>query len=532
MSSNQDTTTAQAQPLEGLAALKTYWSKDLQAGFMVFLLALPLSLGIAKASGFPAAMGLLTAMIGGFVGLFFRVAPLSVKGPAAGLITICAAAIADLGGETQGWPLACAAILVMGVLQMGLAWLKLGKLSAFFPHTAVQGMLAAIGLIIILKQLPVLLGDAPMLYQGQAPLELLLEIPDFIAQADWAIGFIGLSGLFLMFILPIQPIAWLRKLPAPMIVLAFTISLAAYEDFKHTEPAYALVSIGDFWGSLAWRPDFSAMGQLVFWKYVMMFLFVNSLESLLTVKAVDQLDSSPRKADPDADLMATGAGNSLSAMLGGLPLISEVLRSSANIRYGARSKWANVFHGLFLLLAMALIIPWLEWIPNAALAAMLIYAGYNLASPKVFKHVAQLGKDQLAVFLVTVFVTLAEDLLLGIFAGLLLELIFHLFRGSALRDLFRARYQMQGDAQEQRIEVEGMAGFTNLLSYKKLVAQLPEKAQIVWDFSRAKVVDHSFLDYLYYVQSEYNNRGGQMSLAGLESLNPQSAHKLATRVRA
>jgi MFS superfamily sulfate permease-like transporter len=342
----------------GFKALKKYWKNDIVSGFLVFLLALPLSLGIAKASGFPAAMGVLSAMIGGLVTVFFKTSELSIKGPAAGLITIAAGAITDFGGDEQGWKIASAVIVVMSIFQIIFGFLKFGSLSDFFPHSAVHGMLAAIGLIIIGKQIPVLLGDDPTLYKGEGPIELYMDIPKFILNAHWHIAVIGIIGLIIMFGLPLLKINFFKKIPAPIIVLFVAIPITIYWEFKKTEPSYSLVSIGDFWGSLNFNADFSAINTFNFWKYVFMFLFVSTLESLLTVKAVDNLDPYKRKSNYNGDLIGQGAGNFFSGLLGGLPMISEVVRSSSNVGFGAISKWSNFFHGLFLLLAMIFLIPY------------------------------------------------------------------------------------------------------------------------------------------------------------------------------
>ncbi|MFM8348023.1 MAG: SulP family inorganic anion transporter, partial [Bacteroidota bacterium] len=295
-------------PADGLAGLKENWKADMLSGFLVFLLALPLSLGIAKASEFPPAMGVLTAMIGGLVVSIFAGSRLTIKGPAAGLITICAGAVTEMGGGTEGWHLALGAIVVAAGIQMIFGLLKFGSLSDFFPHSAVHGMLAAIGLIIFSKQIHVLLGIDPATLKGLEPLELFARIPDSIMHEDIKVTMLGVLSLVIIFGLPFVKSKILRKIPAPMYVLAVTIPLAWLMDFKNTEPAFDMVKIGDFWGGIGFNADFSLIGTAVFWKYVIMFLFVNSLESLLTVKAIDDLDPWRRPSNPNKDLVAVGIG--------------------------------------------------------------------------------------------------------------------------------------------------------------------------------------------------------------------------------
>ena len=260
-------------PANGLKGLKENWSTDMLSGFMVFLLALPLSLGIAKASGFPPAMGVLTAMVGGIFTSFFNVGKLTIKGPAAGLITVCSAAIIEYGGTESGWPVVCGIIVVMAAIQVISGFLKVGSLSDFFPHSAVHGMLAAIGIIIIAKQIPVLLGDDPSIYKGEGPIELLMDIPRFVINAHWHIAIVGLIGLAIMFTLPMLKINFVKKIPAPMVVLLIAIPLSIYWHFEQTEASYSLVHIGDFWGSVRLNADFSHITEMTFWKYVFMFYF-------------------------------------------------------------------------------------------------------------------------------------------------------------------------------------------------------------------------------------------------------------------
>lgn len=517
-------------PKKGIEGLKENWKSDLTSGFMVFLIALPLSLGIAKASGFPTSMGVLTAIIGGMLSLFFNVSELTIKGPAAGLITICSGAILEFGGGIQGWEMAAAVIMVAALLQILFGLLKLGSLSDFFPHSAVHGMLAAIGIIIIAKHIPVLLGDDPAIYKGEGPIELLLDIPKFITHSHWHIAIVGIIGLIVMFTLPKIGISFLKKVPSPMIVLLLTIPLAIYWHFGETEPPYSLVSIGDFWGSLGFNFNFAGIGTFTFWKYVIMFLFVNSIESLLTVKAIDNLDPYKRTSNYSKDLTAVGSGNFVSSMLGGLPMISEVVRSSANIGFGAKTKWSNFFHGIFLLLAMILIIPMIELIPNAALASMLIFAGYRLAAPKEFIHIFKVGKEQLVIFVATIIVTLLEDLLLGVLVGIVIKFIFHLYNGASFKYLFKPKLNIIEGQSETKILVSESAIFSNLIGFKKVLNSIPSKLEVHFDLKNTKLIDHSFMAFISHFEKEYNAKGGKFQIIGLENHYSLSDHPLSTKI--
>ncbi|HZX73888.1 MAG TPA: SulP family inorganic anion transporter [Cyclobacteriaceae bacterium] len=518
-------------PKDGLAGLKQNWTTDALSGFLVFLLALPLSLGIAKASGFPAAMGVLTAMIGGLLVSIFAGSRLTIKGPAAGLITVCAAAVTDLGNlgieGVSGVQLACGAIVVMAVIQFIFGLLKFGSYSDFFPHSAVHGMLAAIGVLIFAKQFPVLLGVDPSFTKGLTPIQLYTHIPTFIANATPQIAMVGLLSLAILFGLPALG-GIFKKIPAPMIVLLVMIPLAAFLNFGTDHPG-SLVAIGDFWNNVKFSASFEAIGTGVFWKYVFMFLFVNSLESLLTVKAIDGLDPFKRKSNYNKDLSALALGNAVSGALGGLPMISEVARSSANVNNGAKTRWSNFFHGFFLFAAMLLMIPVIEMIPNAALAAMLIAVAYRLASPKEFIGTYKIGPEQLVIFLVTIIVTVAEDLLLGVGAGILVKFIFHIVNGAPLGSLFKANYILTENENGYMIKVKGSATFSNFLGYKKLWAKLAPEKNIAFDFSEAKLVDHSFMDQLHHFEEDRHATGSHITLMGLGKFNPLSAHPLAAR---
>jgi MFS superfamily sulfate permease-like transporter len=516
-------------PKDGIEGLKQNWTQDAVSGFLVFLLALPLSLGIAKASEFPPAMGVLTAMIGGLFVSFFAGSQLTIKGPAAGLITICAGAVMEMGGGVEGWKLALGAIVVAALIQIVFGFFKFGALSDFFPHSVVHGMLAAIGLIIFSKQIHILLGIDPALLKGKEPIQLFEMIPDSIIHEDLRVTLIGIISLIIIFGLPLLKGRRVKKVPPPVLVLLVTIPLAWIMDFKHTEPAFDMVKIGNFWQDVTFNADFSLIGTFVFWKYVIMFLFVNSLESLLTVKAIDGLDPWKRISNPNKDLIAVGAGNALSGLLGGLPMISEVARSSANINFGGRTRWANFFHGFFLLVAMLLFIPVIEMIPNTALAALLIAVGYRLASPNEFFKTYKIGSEQLVVFIITIIVTVSSDLLVGVGAGILMKLIFHALNGVPFKNLFKAQYEYSQQGDEFFIKINGSAVFSNLIGFKKAFANIDHSKKIVVDFSDAHLLDHSFMEYLHHLEDECAIQGGSLVSIGFDRFKPFSNHPLSAR---
>lgn len=517
-------------PKDGIAGLKENIQSDALSGFIVFLLALPLSLGIAKASEFPPIMGLITAIIGGMVVSFFAGSRLTIKGPAAGLIVIVAGAVADFGGGLPGWHLALGAMFVAAIVQILFGVFRFGKLADFFPLSAIHGMLAAIGIIIIAKQLPVMLNVNPSLMAGKGPLALIAAIPEMFAHLDPRGAAIGIVSLAIMLGWPYLKKTAPGKLPAPLVVLLIAVPAELYMDFQHTEPSCALVHIGNLIEKLHLNVDFGGLANPgLFVKYVIMFALVGSLESLLTVKAIDLLDPFKRKSNYNKDLIAVGIGNSITAVLGGLPMISEVARSSANVNNGAKTRWANFFHGFFILLFVLLASRYIEMIPNAALAAMLISVGIKLSHPKEFIHTFQIGKEQLAIYLVTIFFTLFEDLLVGIAAGIILKITIHLFNGAPLRSLFKAPVSISFEGNNYLVEIDKAAVFTNFIGIKNRLESIPGGFDVVIDLQGTKLTDHSVMENLQHFKHDYEHTGGTVSIIGLDNHKPLSRHELASR---
>ncbi len=532
-------------PKDGIAGLKENFSSDALSGFLVFLLALPLSLGIASASDFPPIYGLITAMVGGLIVSLLAGSLLTIKGPAAGLIVIVAGSVAELGhgDSTLGWHLALGAIVVAGVCQVLFGVLKLGKLSDFFPLSAVHGMLAAIGIIIISKQLHILLGFNPLTEAGKPmvePLELIQELgntfANFFKHKDVVI--VGLVSLTIVFAWPRIPVKAIKKIPAALVVLVVAIPLAHFLHVVNEPDTVdaAGKTIKGFSPLLNFKDglldiiqvnvSFDGFSQLgTFIKFVIMFALVGSLEALLTVKAIDMVDPFKRKANTNKDLIAVGVGNIIAGVLGGLPMISEVARSSANVANGGKTRWANFFHGFFILLFLLFATKFSDMIPKAALAAMLIGVGYKLAHPKEFGHMAKIGWEQIIIFLTTIIFTLATDLLVGIGAGIVIKIIFHVMHGASLKNLFSSKARTEGNT----IIVEGAAVFSNLIGIKKQIAKFSYTDNVVFDVTACNLVDHTVIENLHHIQDDFENEGGSFTIKGIEEFRPatKSKHKFA-----
>ncbi|PSL03502.1 SulP family inorganic anion transporter [Cecembia rubra] len=527
-------------PQAGLSGLRQYWKADLISGFLVFLIALPLCLGISMASGFPPVAGIFTAIIGGIVVSFFGGSQLTIKGPAAGLIVIALGAVTELGqGDPMlGYKLTLAVIVVAGILQMIFGWVKSGILADFFPSAAVHGMLAAIGVIIAAKQLFTLIGVKP---EAHETLDLLAELPSGFAQLNPEIALIGLISLLIMFSFPLIKHPLLKKIPAPLVVILVAIPLGRIFDLEH-EHTYLfldgheysigpkfLVTLPDSLLAAVTFPDFSQLFSGTSIKYIIMFALVGSLESLLSSKAIDSLDPYKRKSNMNRDLLGVGVGNTLAGLIGGLPMISEIVRSSSNINNGGKTWWSNVFHGLFLLIFVAFFPFLIHQIPLAALAAMLIYTGYRLASPKEFYKTYQIGKEQLAIFLITIVVTLGTDLLLGIAAGILTKIIMHLKNGLPLKNIFKPLFTVTVEGDSYVVDVFHSAVFSNYILLKKSLDALPRGKHLILDFTNANLVDHTVMENLHHYQHDYEHEGGKFDMRGMEHLEKRSSHILAAR---
>ncbi len=515
--------------------LKNHWKADIVSGFLVFLIALPLCLGISMASGFPPIAGIFTAIVGGLVVSFFKGSNLTIKGPAAGLIVITIGAVTELGnGDAMlGYRLTLAVIVVASVFQILFGLLKSGILSDFFPSAAVHGMLAAIGIIILAKQAHVMLGVVPT---GKEALDLLMEIPHSVATSNPGIGIIGVLSLLILIIIPELKNPYLNRIPGPLLVILVAIPLGLYFDLGHDHlylfpnhheysvgPRF-LVSLPDNIFAAITFPDFSQIFSATSIKYIVMFALVGTLESMLSAKAVDLLDPYQRKSNMNRDLTGVGVGNLLLGFTGGLPMISEIVRSSANINNGGRTYWANVFHGLFLLAFVVLLPGLIHLIPLAALAAMLVYTGYRLAAPKEFYKTYKLGGEAFIVFITTLIVTLATDLLIGIAAGILIKFIMHLRSGLPLKYVFKPQFSLAQHEDEFVVDVQHSAVFSNYILLKKALDKIPNGKRVVVDFTNAQLVDFTVMENLRNYQREYKVAGGEFVFRGFQHL-PQKKVK-------
>ncbi len=537
---------------------------DAIAGFLVFLIAMPLCLAIARASGFPPIAGIWTAVIGGILTTFLSNAQLTIKGPAAGLIVIVYGAVTELGKEFGtdgmsdtdraflGYKLALGIGLAAGVIQILFGLIRAGRLADFFPLTPVHGMLASIGIIIIAKQAYEVIGVSPT--KGVGPLELIAEFPGKLRGINPEIAIIGIVGLMILFGLPFigKRIQWIKKVPSQLIVLLVAIGLGTLFQLDHQHTYLfpdsffdsdhpAVYEVGPRFlvdmpavlkdpSSAFALPDFRGLATGTGLQYLLLFTLIGSLESLLSAKAIELLDPWKRKTNFDRDLLAVGFANAIASAVGGLPMISEIVRSKANIDNGARTKWANAWHGIFLLGFVLLFPDLIHRIPLAALGAMLVYTGFRLASPSEFVRTFKVGSDQFIVFIGTIIATLATDLLIGISVGIGMEILFHLWHGAPVRGLFSSDVSTVTEPDGITVVVRKSALFTNWLGLRKLIVQAANGHQNVKiDLSQTRLVDHSVMEKLHELENEFAANGKHLHVIGLDDHTPLSNHPLAAR---
>lgn len=477
---------------------------DFAAGLVVFLVALPLCLGIALASGAPLFAGIVSGVIGGIVVGFLSQSHLSVSGPAAGLTAIVLAAITDLGAFDSF----LLAVFVAGLIQLALGFLKAGTISNYFPTNVIEGMLAGIGVIIILKQIPHAFGYDPdfegdldfFQNNGNNTISELFSVVNHIQIGSIIITVVSLSLLILW-----TKIDFLKRIKAvPAALVAVIVSIALNEFFIKTNSNFAILnehlvslpvpkSLAEFTSSLVF-PNFLAISNFKIWTIGITIAAVASIETLLCVEAADRMDVQKRYTNSNVELKAQGIGNLISALLGGLPMTSVVVRTSANSAAGAKSKLATVIHGIMLLISVLFIPTILNKIPLATLAAVLLLVGYKLANPKVIKHFYEKGKYQFIPFIATFVGVVFADLLKGVALGLIISVIFVLKGNLSRAYNFRKEVFVDGDI--IHIDLAQEVSFLNKAAIKETLNAIPENTKVIINAHETVYIAHDILDLI------------------------------------
>ncbi|HPM29265.1 MAG TPA: SulP family inorganic anion transporter [Chryseolinea sp.] len=471
---------------------------DLPSSVVVFLVALPLCLGIALASGAPLFSGIIAGIVGGVVVGALSQSPLSVSGPAAGLTSIVVASIQDLGSFSVF--LSC--VVLAGVLQVAFGFLKAGVIGHFVPVAVIKGMLAAIGLILILKQLPHAVGydvdfegDESFMHNGKNTFGDIIEAFSFFTPGAVIIALISIVILLLWDKPILKQYRFFQLFPGALFVVLAGIGLNFL--FKNNFPnlevqSSHLVNFSsnsettrfiDFFS----LPDFSQLANSKVFIVAITLALVASLETLLNIEAADKLDPFKRITSLDHELKSQGVGNIVSGLIGGLPVTSVIVRTSANVASGAKSKASAISHGFLLLIAVALIPSFLQLIPLASLAGILLVLGYKLTSVGLFKEMFKKGYGQFVPFIVTIVAILFSDLLIGVFIGILVGIFF------VLKTNFKSAIMLVNDGDNFLLKFTKDVSFLNKASLRKSFESIPNNASLIIDGSNAQFIDQDII---------------------------------------
>ena len=532
-------------PKKGFKGLIENWQSDLIAAVSVSLIALPLSLGIALAAGAPAMSGIISAIVGGVVTTLYRGGHISVNGPAKGVIAVILLGIALMDdGSGQAFNYVLAAVVISGAIQVLLGLLKLGRLADIFHSSVIHGILAAIGIIIFAKQIHVALGTHS---DSSSIIQNLVDAVMFLPQANPFVVIIAIVGLLLLLFHSKISNRFFHILPTPMWVIALSIPFVyAFNFFDHHTLSFLgktyevgpslLLDIPDNIMDSIMYPNFSKINTIEFWTTVVSILIITSIESLAIAKAVDKIDPYKRKTDLNKDLIGIGLSTMVAGLIGGLPIIAVIIRSTVNIHNGAKTKWSNMYQGLLLLIFIVVLSPIMRQVPLCAFAILLVYTGFKLASPSVFKQIYNQGIEQLIFFIATMVLTLYTNLLIGLLGGLLLAMVSHMLLAKAsISQFFKMVYRSGSNLVinpdgSYDIKVKGIANFLGILKIDKMVAQIPFGSDVNIDLSETRLVGITYMDYIVDYLKVQKNSGGNVIIKGLDSHVSSSTYNRALKI--
>ncbi|MEN9730096.1 MAG: Carbonate dehydratase [Bacteroidota bacterium] len=488
---------------------------DWKSGIAVFLVALPLCLGIALASGAPLMAGLVAGIVGGMLVSLLSGSELSVSGPAAGLTIIVANAIHELG-SFAGF---LVAVILAGMIQIILGLIKMGKIGGFFPSSVIRGMLVAIGIVIILKQIPHAFGD-DLDFIGEFEFSQIADGQNTFTELIASFGdikpgalIISSAGLLILVVWTSMAnrLRWMQALPASLIVvlLGVIVNLIFAEyvpqwflgnSTEHMVNLPVFSSVSEAMLGLA-QPDWSYFTNPKIYTIAFTLAIVASLESLLSLEATEALDPQKRIASADRELIAQGIGNISSGLLGGLPITSVIVRSSTNIYAGGKSRMSGFVHGVLLLLAVLALPLYLNKIPLACLASILLYTGYKLAHPKEFKKVISEGWKQWVPFVMTIVVVVGVDLLWGIFIGTIIGLIFVIITN------YSSVFSVFQNGNEVLIKFQKDVTFLHKMALKEALRKIPKGSEVYIDISKVHFMDHDINQLILEFIATAHERG-------------------------
>ncbi len=499
--------------------------KDLQSGLIVFLIALPLCLGIALASGAPLFSGLIAGIVEGIVISLFSGSPLSVSGPAAGLTVIVLDAIQKLGSfETF-----LVAVMLAGTLQILLGVVKAGSIANYFPSNVIKGMLAAIGLILILKQIPHAFGydkdpEGDFVFEQPDHENSFTELVNVFYKSHWGAIIISAVSLLILFIWSRPKLRFLNIIPSGLTVVVVGTILSMV--FASMGDSLALT--GDHLVNIPESnplneirfPDLSKLLNITVVLVALKLAFVGSLETLLSVEAIDKLDPKKRVSNNNKELVAQGIGNMASGILGGLPITAVIVRGSANINAGAQSRWSSFVHGILLLLCILLIPGLINYIPLSCLAILLIVVGYKLCNIQLIKSMYKAGWEQFIPFIVTIVAIVLSDLLIGIAIGMAVSVIF-LLKSTVKHALsFDVKNIDHNGNHDIVVTLSEQVPFLSKASLGDMLEKIPDNSHVLINATKVKFIDHDVLEILYDFQHKAVDRNIQVSMRDVPAFKP------------
>ncbi len=519
-----------------MKTLFSEWKKDLPASLVVFLVAVPLCLGISLASGAPPISGLIAGVVGGILVGFLSGSQLGVSGPAAGLASLVAGYIAGL----ESFQLLLMAVVLAGVIQILLGVIKAGVIAYFFPSSVIKGMLSGIGILIILKQIPHAVGydkdpegdESFDQLDQQNTLSELSQLSDYFTPGAFLITAVCMGILLLWETKWVKRSKILSMLPGSLLAVVAGIILGGLQGGfgEHGLDAEHYVDLPDLSAGLSALsfPDISGLWNLKVWVAAAVIALVASIETLLSVEATDKLDPEKRITPTNKELRAQGIGNIVSGFLGGLPVTQVVVRSSANQQSGAKTRLSAIMHGFLILFAVLLIPSVLELIPLASLAAVLFMVGYKLAKPSLFRTMWNKGWEQFLPFIITVCGVVYPSLLTGVMLGMSVGIFI------VLRNSYLTPFHFDGDVtdpnQPVRIELSEEVTFFNKASIQRTLAELPDGSRVVIDASRTVNLDPDVMEIIEEQQVRSKDRGVSIELVCATDKAPKGTKVLTAGV--
>jgi MFS superfamily sulfate permease-like transporter len=518
---------------------------ELQAGITVAFVALPVSLGISIAAGLPPSAGIISSLVGGIIIGLWSGTNVTVMGPPKSIILITLGAVTffSQGDPMLGIQAVCTAFFFSGIIIFLLGLSRIGDFGDFFPSSAVSGLMSAIGIMILISQIPTLFGLA---FQPKSLGDFFLGLAGQTDLFNPSVAIIGISSLVFLFLYPSLNGKLIKLIPAPMWVILYSMLMGFLLNFgterdldflgwNYSVGPQLMLQLSPENFKFDFFPNFGQLEDFHFWTLVINLTLVCTLESLVSARAIDKIDPLQRVSNLNRYLAATGIGTVISSLIGGMPVIAAIMSSSVGINNGGKTKFVNLVHALVIALMVLFGAILLNRIPYASLAAILVFTGYKLASPQKFKKVLMVGNEQFFIFLSTILVTLFTDLIFGLAAGVITTFFIHLFSiqegKNAFSMIFKSTNHLHYDDDDKHyyLSIRRYANFFNYLGLKSKINSIPKDQFLIMDFSQAKFIDHTVMEHLQNLSEGFQSMGGKLEIIGLNVQTPFSNHPLAAR---